>query len=96
MRDRIQNAFAGNLIHSSPANAPNTESMSDEAYALQQLASEEYGEALEECVRFPIKVQRFLSLINEKDERLYNVGRECGVLRGRSYRTTMSSWPITS
>lgn len=73
MRDRIQSAFADNSLSSFSTNADTTDGMSDEAYAMQQLGLAEYREALEECVRFPIRVQRFLSLISEKDERLYNV-----------------------
>ena len=75
MRDRIQSALADNSFSAFSANADATDDLSDEAYAMQQLGLAEYREALEECVQFPIKVQRFLSLISERDERLYNVER---------------------
>lgn len=75
MRDRIQSALADNSLSALPTNADATDGLSDEAYALQQLGLAEYRAVLEECVRFPIKVQRFLSLISERDERLYNVER---------------------
>ena len=96
MRDRIHSALAGNSLSALSTNVGATDDLSDEAYAMQQLGLPEYREALEECVRFPIRVQRFLSLISEKDERLYNVEHRMRGLRGRSYRATESSSLITS
>ena len=70
----MQTPFGNTSTQFSSTNADNKEEQDDETYAQQQLQSEAYREVLQECVRFPIKVQRFLSLISEEDLRLYNVG----------------------